>query len=397
MNFTRKVCLSEISELITKGTTPTTLGFEFQDAGINFIKIECFDEYGNFIKSKVAHISTECHEQLKRSQLKAGDILFSIAGAIGRVAIVTEEMLPANTNQALAIIRIKQNNVYLPYIKLILTSPIVKSQFERKKQGVAQLNISLKDINELEIPLPAIEQQIECVKKFEMVANIINIRYQQLSALDDLIKARFVEMFGDPEYNSKGWPIKKLSDLCNVGSSKRIYQEEQTMAGVPFWRISDLVAKMDTGNVESSLFIPESKYEELKTQGLVPDPGDILVTSRGTLGRCYIVAPYDRFYFQDGMISWLSNYSDEITPLYIQYLFDMSGFRKQIDSLQAGSTVAYLSIAMLKKLNVMLPNRKIQEQFAAFVSQIDKIKVVVQKALEKAQLLFNCLIQQYFG
>ena len=137
----------------------------------------------------------------------------------------------------------------------------------------------------------------------------------------------------------------------------------------------------------SSLYISERRFEELKMQGLVPEPGDILVTSRGTLGRCYIVAPDDRFYFQDGMISWLSDYSDEITPLYIQYLFDMSGFRKQIDGLQAGSTVAYLSIAMLKKLNVMLPDRKLQEQFAAFVSQVDKSKGIVQKALDENTVL----------
>lgn len=83
------------------------------------------------------------------------------------------------------------------------------------------------------------------------------------------------------------------------------------------------------------------------------------------------------------MISWLSNYTDEITPLYIQYLFDMTGFRKQIDSMQAGSTVAYLSIAMLKKLNVMLPDMELQEQFANFVSQIDKSKVVMLSVFTK--------------
>ena len=231
----------------------------------------------------------------------------------------------------------------------------------------------------------------------DKLKSVIETRQRQLRTLDTLIKARFVEMFGDPEYNDKRWPIKKLKDLCDVGSSKRIYQEEQTMEGVPFWRISDLVTKMDTGNVESSLFIPESRYEDLKAEGLVPEPGDILVTSRGTLGRCYIVAPDDRFYFQDGMISWLSQYEDAITPLYIQFLFSMSGFRKQIDSMQAGSTVAYLSIAMLKKLDIMLPDRVAQEQFAAFVSQVDKSKFVVQRALGKTQLLFDSLMQEYFG
>ena len=132
MENIRRVQLSEIAELITKGTTPTTLGYEFQDEGVNFLKIECFDENGKYQPEKAAHISEECNEKLKRSQLKAGDVLFSIAGAIGRVGIVTEEMLPANTNQALAIIRINSDEVYLPYIKLILTSPIVKKQYEKK-------------------------------------------------------------------------------------------------------------------------------------------------------------------------------------------------------------------------------------------------------------------------
>ena len=144
---------------------------------------------------------------------------------------------------------------------------------------------------------------------------------------------------------------------------------------MPFWRISDLVSKIDTGTVDSTLFISEIKYTELKRSGLVPVTGDILVTSRGTLGRCYIIKDEDRFYFQDGMISWLSNYSEEITPLYLQYLFTMSGFRKQIDNMQAGSTVAYLSIAMLKKLQVMVPDKALQDHFAAFVTQIDKSKL----------------------
>ena len=183
-------------------------------------------------------------------------------------------------------------------------------------------------------------------------------------------------MFGEPENNNKAWPVKSLDKLCTVGSGKRVYQSEQSSEGVPFWRISDLVSKIDTGTVDSALFISEIKYTELKQAGLVPVTGDILVTSRGTLGRCYIIQDEDRFYFQDGMISWLSNYSEEITPLYLQYLFTMSGFRKQIDNMQAGSTVAYLSIVMLKKLQVMVPDKALQDQFATFVAQTDKSKLL---------------------
>ena len=269
--------------------------------------------------------------------------------------------------------------------------------FEQLNKAVTIPSLTKSDLLKIEIALPELYEQQNIVDKMQGVEQVILLNQKMLAKLDELIKARFVEMFGDPEHNEKEWPIKKLNELCNIGSSKRIYQEEQTKDGIPFWRISDLVAKMDTGNVESSLYIPESRYEELKAQGLVPEPGDILVTSRGTLGRCYIISSDDCFYFQDGMISWLSRYADEITPLYIKYLFDMTGFKKQIDSMQAGSTVAYLSIAMLKKMNIMLPSRELQEQFAAFVAQVDKSKVVVQQALDKTQLLFDSLLQKYFG
>ena len=258
-------------------------------------------------------------------------------------------------------------------------------------------NRHFKWLKELQIPYPDSDIQAKIVSILEKASAIVEKRQQQLSALDDLIKARFVEMFGEPEHNSKSWPVQPLDSLCSVGSSKRIYQNEQSADGVPFWRISDLVSKMDTGVADSGLFIPEEKYLELRQSGLVPMAGDILVTSRGTLGRCYIIQEEDRFYFQDGMISWLSNYAENITPLYLQHLFTMNGFRKQIDGMQAGSTVAYLSIAMLKKLRIMVPSEEMQSEFAAFVAQIDKTKSVIQKSLDETQLLFDSLMQKYFG
>lgn len=100
--------LSDVTSVITKGTTPTTLGYEFVDEGINFVKIECLTEDYQFIKDKMLHITEKCNEKLKRSKLQQDDVLFSIAGAIGRTAIVSEDILPANTNQALAIIRLKE-------------------------------------------------------------------------------------------------------------------------------------------------------------------------------------------------------------------------------------------------------------------------------------------------
>ena len=207
--------------------------------------------------------------------------------------------------------------------------------------------------------------------------------------------SRFVELFGEPDTNEKNWKVYKMEQLCEVGSSKRIYQNEQSMTGIPFLRISDLVNRIDAGSQECELYIPEERFERLKEQGLVPISGDILLTARGTLGKCYIVQEKDKFYFQDGMITWLSKYSTAITPLYISYLFEMPGFRKQIDSLQAGSTVAYLSISMTKKLDVIVPPIALQNQFAAFVKQVDKSKYCSQKFEELCRELIKIYEQEW--
>ena len=283
------------------------------------------------------------------------------------------------------------------YLLHYLKSDMMLSFIKEYATGSVRDNLKLADLGKLPINLRPVEEQRQIATTLDKIDDLIAKRRQQLDKLDELVKSRFIEMFGEPENNNKAWPVKSLDKLCTVGSSKRVYQSEQSSEGVPFWRISDLVSKIDTGTVDSALFISEIKYTELKRAGLVPVTGDILVTSRGTLGRCYIIQDEDCFYFQDGMISWLSNYSEEITPLYLQYLFTMSGFRKQIDNTQAGSTVAYLSIAMLKKLQVMVPDKALQEQFAAFVAQTDKSKLAIQKSLDKLEILKKALMQKYFG
>lgn len=268
---------------------------------------------------------------------------------------------------------------------------------ERGFKGAGLKHISKQYILDIEIPLPPFDEQRKIAAVLDKISDLIDKRLQQLDKLDLLIKSKFVEMFGDPETNDKNWRILPMSEVCSVGSSKRIYQSEQSSHGIPFLRISDVTNLINCGKMTSDLYIPEEKYQELKTHGQVPEAGDILITSRGTLGLCYIVKEEDRFYFQDGMISWIYGYTDKITPLYISHLFSMPGFRKQIDSMQAGSTVAYLSIAMIKKLKLMLPDIKTQQKFAAFVEQTEKTKTTVSASLEKLETLKKALMQEYFG
>lgn len=287
MAVIKRVRLSEIAELVTKGTTPTTLGYEFQDTGVNFLKIECFSEKGDYIQNKATHISEECHEKLKRSQLKEGDILFSIAGVIGRVAIVTRNMLPANINQALAIIRIKKDDIYLPYVKLILTSPLIKKQFERKKQGVAQLNISLKDINDLEIPLPEIGKQIEYANSFKKVEKLIYTRQYQLQKLDELVKARFVELFGDPKINPNNYLVCPLSEYISfLTSGSRGWAQYCTDNGSE-WFIT--IKNVKDCHISTDNMQPIDAPDNAEAKRTKVQEGDLLISITADLGRTGVV------------------------------------------------------------------------------------------------------------
>ena len=394
MEDIKRVKLSEIVELITKGTTPTTLGYEFQDEGVNFLKIECFDENGGFIESKVAHISEECHKKMKRSQLKNGDILFSIAGAIGRVAIVTEEMLPANINQALAIIRISDEQVYLPYIKLILTSPIVIEQFERKKQGVAQLNLSLKDINEISIPLPSKDKQIELAELFDKVVGVISKRNKELSALDDLIKARFVEMFGDPIQNPKGWEVVTIGDIVTevrYGTSKPAVEGGK----YPYLRMNNLTADghLDLNDLKY-IDIPDDEIEKC-----VVRKGDVLFNRTNSIELVGKTAVFD---LPEDMI--IAGYiirvrlTEKMLPEVLSQYMNLEALKGILRGMAKGAVnQANINAQELQSIKVYIPEMELQKQFVKMKEQIYKSKVAVQKALDETQMLFDSLMQKYFA
>jgi type I restriction enzyme S subunit len=193
-NSFEKIKLADIAETVTKGTTPTTLGFEFENTGVNFIKIESITENGQFLNDIFKFISKDCHKALSRSQLRKNDILFSIAGALGRVALVTDEVLPANINQALSIIRIPEGLVDYHYMYFALKSSEVLKQFEKQKRGNSQKNLSLEDIKNLIIPFPSISEQQHIsnviktiLNSIEKINNLLNEQSSYIHALSSSI------------------------------------------------------------------------------------------------------------------------------------------------------------------------------------------------------------------
>ena len=328
----------------------------------------------HIVQSQIELVSYD--SKPSRANLMTDDksILFAKMQGTKKILLINEDLKENVYSTGFFSVAPKNNILNKECLYHLLGSKAFLNQKDKYCSGATQKAITLDGLNKIEINIPKLEEQNQIAKRLDVIKRILDSNDLALKKYDDLIKARFVELFGDSEFNTMQWPTKKLSELCAVSSSKRIYQNEQSTEGVPFLRISDLNERIDNVKNAPELFIPINKYNKLKENGLIPTEGDILVTSRGTLGRCYIVRPEDEFYFQDGMISWLSDLNSQITSVYLSQLFAMSGIQKQIASLQAGSTVAYLSITMLKKLNIMLPPLDRQEQFAAFVEQTDKSK-----------------------
>ena len=392
MNQWKYVKLGEVCT-VERGGSPRPIDdfITTDENGINWIKIGDADE-SMYITKTAQRIKPE---GMKKSRyVKPGDFLLSNSMSFGRPYILK---IDGCIHDGWLVLR-DENNVFdKKFLYYYLSAPITYKKFKSMAVGGVVNNLNSDMVRKVRVPIPSQEEQHRISDRLDKVSNIIFLRNQQLAKLDELVKARFVEMFGDFEFNPKEFPVYHLCELCDVGSSKRIYQEEQSISGIPFLKVADLNELIDTGKYSCSTFIPLERYEQLLHKELTPTENDILITSRGTLGKCYIVQSDDEFYFQDGMISWLSNFSPKVSSIYISYLFAQPYIQKQIESLQAGSTVAYLSIAMLKKINVILPPKKLQDDFATFVEHVDQQKQTVQQSLEKLELMKKALMQEYFG
>lgn len=352
---------------------------------------------GKLILDDVVYVSKS--KVAEQQYLQTGDILICASSGskelVGKAAFVDSVKNPMTFGAFCKVVRPQPE--YSEYLGHYFNSPVYRRKISALSAGANINNIKNEHIDNLDIQLVDEKERREIITILNELNMLISLRKQQLFKLDELVKAQFVEMFGDFEFNPKEFPVYHLCELCDVGSSKRIYQEEQSISGIPFLKVADLNDLIDTGKYSCSTFIPLERYEQLLHKELTPTENDILITSRGTLGKCYIVQSDDEFYFQDGMISWLSNFSPKVSSIYISYLFAQPYIQKQIESLQAGSTVAYLSITMLKKINVILPPKKLQDDFATFVEHVDQQKQTVQQSLDKLELMKKAQMQEYFG
>ena len=280
----------------------------------------------------------------------------------------------------------------LNFIKYFL----VKLDLSHCVSGATIPHIYFKDYGKDLIPVPSLKIQEKIVSELDKINELIRLKKEQLKDYDNLAQSIFYEMFGDPVENEKGWEVKKLSSLFKVSSSKRIMQEEWTKEGVPFLKVSDIVSLIKHGKVSPSTFISKLKFKKLEEAKMVPTVGDILITSRGTLGLCYIIKTDDKFYFQDGMVTWLSENTGDIIPIYITYVFSNNHFLEVLAGRANKSTVSYISIKQISKKEITVPPLPLQHLFAKRIEQIERQKSAVQKSITDLETLLASRMQYWF-
>ncbi|MDX1958386.1 MAG: restriction endonuclease subunit S [Leptospiraceae bacterium] len=211
-------------------------------------------------------------------------------------------------------------------------------------------------------------------------------------------KSETLEPLLEPTTHKSGWEVKKLGDLFEITSSKRVFKEDWRDAGVPFYRAREIVKLAENGFVNNELFISEDMFKKYSEKYGLPKADDIMVTGVGTLGICYVVKKEDRFYFKDGNIIWLKT-KGKADSRFVEYAFKSDYLRKQIDD-SIGATVGTYTIIKAKNTKIPIPPLSEQKRIVAVLDKcfaaIDKAKANAEKNYQNAKELFESYLQEVF-
>lgn len=387
MNAWKLRKLGEISSLITKGTTPLD---KTGNGKVNFIKIENIDSSSGEIIPEMK-ISVEEHNgYLKRSQLKENDILFSIAGTLGRVSVVKSNVLPANTNQALAIIRTKEGD--LNYLATVLKGRAV-SDFVKKNPTVgAQPNLSLEQVGNLEIPYPSLDEQQVIGKYFSTLDHLITLYQRKYSRLCNIKKSMLEKMFpkeGEttPEIRFAGftntWEQRKLGDVAKYRNGKAhendiVEQGKYLVVNSKFVSTDGAVRKYSNKQIE-----PLFKNEIAFVLSDVPNGKAI--------ARTYLVDKDDK-YTLNQRIAGITP-TENICPYYLYILLNRNRYFLQFDD---GVKQTNLSITDVMEFEEYYPSKEEQYKIGAYFQHLDHLIILHQRKLERLQNIKKSFLEKMF-
>lgn len=348
---------------------------------------------GKIVLDDVLYVSKS---KVNESQyLRRGDILVCTSSGskelVGKAAFV-DENLPAVFGAFCKVVRPKIE--CSKYVGHFFQSPYYRNYISAASAGANINNLRNEHIADLHIPLPPLEEQRKIAAVLDKISDLIAKRRTQLDKLDELVKSRFIEMFGDPVDDSCRYQKTPLGAIANVGSSKRIFEKEYVNEGVPFYRTKEIVELSKGHKITTELFITKERYDEICKEYGAPQKGDLLISAVGTIGIIWIVDGKNNFYFKDGNLLRVS-VSNNFNPIYLKMLLETL-ISAQKQKISAGTAYAALTISMLKEMMVYIVPMDEQNQFADFVKQTDKSKLAIQKNFEKLEILRKSLMQKYF-
>ena len=265
-----------------------------------------------------------------------------------------------------------------------------------KTAGAKMPRLGTKELMNVEIPIPTIEQQKAIAAKFKKLEQLIFLHKQQLTKLDELVKARFVEMFGDPVYNEMHWETKRLIDICRIIVDCPHSTPHYTTKDTGYKCIRTSAVKKNKILWEKVECISKQEYEE-RIKRKRPEKGDVIYTREGAI--LGISAVIDRDYNvalgQRSML--LSPDIYKCTPCFLSMAMNFDSFLGKALGGVSGSASPHINVGDIKALEIIAPPIEIQNQFSTFVEQVDQQKQTVQQSLEKLELLKKALMQEYFG
>ena len=386
--------LGEVCTIVS-GSTPKTSVTSYWDGNIKWITPAELNEDTFYIMDSVRHITEEGKEKTGLSYLPTGTVILSSRAPIGKTAIAGCKMC---CNQGFKNL-ICSDAIYNEYLYFFLKSKT--DYLNSLGRGATFKEISKSIVENIEIPLPEVNQQKEIAEKFKKLEQLISLRKQQLAKLDELVKARFVEMFGDSVANTKNFPSTTLETVMTVFPQNGLYKPQtdyvQDDTGIPILRIDAFYnGQVTNWNTLKRLICSETEIDRylLKENDIVINR----VNSIEYLGKCaHIVGLKEKTVFESNMMRFHMD-EKKVNAVYVTEVLCTEDIYRQILR-RAKKSVNQASINQedVKSLEILVPPLSLQNQFAAFVERVDQQKQTVQQSLEKLELMKKALMQEYFG
>ncbi len=360
----------------------------YVEAGIRIIRIANVQK--GTIEDNLPVFYPSADIDAQKYGLAENDLLISLTGNVGRVALITKSFLPAALNQRVACLRIKNGvNLDKSYLFNFLNSDFFEQKCIASSKGVAQKNMSTEWLKNYDIPIPNIDKQKKIAFILDEISSLIAEHNKQLLKLDELAKSRFIELFGQVLDEQ----MVTMEDVCSIITDGTHQPPKFVTEGIPFLFVSNIVTNAITYDAEK--FITEETYNELIKRTPIA-VGDVLLSTVGSYGHPAVVKASNPFCFQRH-IAYLKPRADLVNSVYLHSVILSPDVQRQIEERVKGIAQKTLNLSEIRKLRFPLPTMDKQNEFAAFVEQTNKLKLAVKESLEKLETLKKSLMQKYFG